>query len=161
MIMNAYVNPISLDPYNKQRTRNIHNTPHREFNCGGYALNTMSWYVPLRGFGYAYKNQLENKLKIAALVEAMCLEFDDLREIHDVKELQKDEYAIALRITPASEYVHDFHFMRRGDNGVWYQKQGNTHGIKAVPKDVVFSACWYADEMTSYMGEIALLAKKK
>ncbi len=34
------------DPLNSERLRKVNNTPRYYYNCGGYALNCFSWYVP-------------------------------------------------------------------------------------------------------------------
>ena len=36
----------SFDPLNNQKTRNIKNSNRYNYNCGGYALETFSWYCP-------------------------------------------------------------------------------------------------------------------
>ena len=36
----------SRDYLNRQKTRNINNTCTSDYNCGGYALRTFSWYLP-------------------------------------------------------------------------------------------------------------------
>ena len=38
--------PIPTDPFNFLRNRNVRNTEKRTYNCGGYALDTFSWYCP-------------------------------------------------------------------------------------------------------------------
>ena len=34
------------DFFNENQTRNEQNTNQSEYNCGGYALKTFSWYTP-------------------------------------------------------------------------------------------------------------------
>ena len=38
--------PVEKDPLNSQKTRNRENTAFCDYNCGGLALNTFSWYLP-------------------------------------------------------------------------------------------------------------------
>ena len=163
MVSNDYVAIIEKDPFNRMHERNAYNTPHHQFNCGGYALGTFSWYVPrFEGddFYFSFEDEQENAEKLAYCIEVMIQEVGGLRRINNLKELQKDEYAIAFRLTD-TESETDFHFMRRARNGCWYQKQGGTKGIKRVPKEKVFSEVWEADMWYWYTGEIALLAKKR
>ena len=37
---------IGFDPKNSNHLRNINNTDKFDYNCGGYALGTFSWYTP-------------------------------------------------------------------------------------------------------------------
>ena len=36
----------SEDYFNEKQTRNEENTEKKDYNCGGYALKTFSWYLP-------------------------------------------------------------------------------------------------------------------
>ena len=158
MIYNDNIREIKADPYNRLRKRNIRNTQCGEFNCGGFALGTIIWYLPIpkrnmyieRG----YRDEVDNKKLINKYTQYMLKEFPDLRVIKDIKELQADEYAIAFRL--AKDWDDDFHFLKRGKNGVWYQKVGGRWGITVVPKKEVFSDFWNE----RYSGIIVLFAKK-
>lgn len=44
--MNYY--KVDHDPLNMRGSRNIRNTDKADYNCGGYALGTFSWYLPSR-----------------------------------------------------------------------------------------------------------------
>lgn len=127
----------------------------KTFNCGGYALDTFTWYNPCYGFDYFFDSEEENDKKIDFLSEIMLEEFPDMRRIDSPDEVGKNEYVIAFRITQ-SIFDFDFHFIRRGRNGVWYEKMGARMGINRVSKEEVFAPSW----KNKYFGKIAFFAKK-
>lgn len=131
-------------------------TPRSLYNCGGYALNTYSWYLPADwGYDYFFNSKKENEEKIEELSNNMLYDFPDMRRIEKIEELQDDEYAIAFRITKF-DYQDDFHFLKRGKNGVWYEKRGKAPQITPFPASQVFAESWH----DRYVGKIALFAKK-
>ena len=154
----------SLDFFNKLGTRNAQNTRAFEYNCGGYALNTYSWYCPHDiGSDRCYGSYSESGMKKTTqnAVAFMLKEFSDLRVIKDIKELAQDEYAIAFRIGGV-DGVHDFHFMKRAKNGHWYHKRGGCR-IQPIKKEKVFGEEWITKGWfctNRYRGELVLLAKK-
>ena len=77
---------------------------------------------------------------------------DRLRKINSVKDLEADEYAIAFRVGE-----RDFHYLKRGGNGVWYHKMGNCN-IDKFPKEEVFADEWCCGMYTS---TVVLFAMKK
>lgn len=136
------------DPYNTKNLRNIRNTDTWDYNCGGFALGTFSWYEPMSEVaGYDYRRDY-----LSACVSVLLEEFSDLRMIIDISDLHKDEYAIAFRAS-----ADDFHFLKRGDNGKWYHKRGSSPRIETIPTNEVFTTAWYDD----YDSPIILFAKKK
>ena len=130
---------------------------HKSYNCGGFALNTFTWYRPMDMYDYLYyfDTPAENHQKIEECAEAILNQFPDIRRITDLSQVGKGEYAIAFRIT-SSILDDDFHFIRRGRNGIWYEKMGSNSTIKRFPKEEVFANSWH----NKYYGEIALFAKK-
>lgn len=152
------------DFFNKKHKRNIKNTNFRCYNCGGYALNIFSWYIPrdknnILRFNATTEKEMLSTTKIA--VEFMLNEFKDLRVITDLKELQPNEYAIAFRIGGVKG-ENDFHFMKRGQNGRWYHKQGCL-GIQSIGKEKVFADEWISTSWMGtcvYCGKLVLFAKK-
>lgn len=106
------------DPMNKEG-RNSRNTYLGDYNCGGYALGTFNWFCPYGS--YAEDTLLGRRSKETTLknfTKYILLTFEErIRLISKVEEKTKDEYVIAFRIG-----YEDFHFMKRGDNGVWYHK---------------------------------------
>ena len=152
----------SADFFNKLGTRNSQNTREFEYNCGGYALNTFSWYCPHNETDRYYRSYSERGMKKTTqnAVAFMLKEFSDLRVIKDIKELAQDEYAIAFRIGGVNG-VHDFHFMKRAKNGRWYHKMGGCC-IQPIKKEKVFGKEWITGWFSTnhYCGELVLFAKK-
>lgn len=141
--MNAYYLP---DNYNALKKRNIRNTDKINYNCGGYALESFSWYLPRHNctpVGWNYDSTVED------CVEAMLEDFTNLRVISSVDDLRGNEYAVAFRLS-----ADDFHYVKRASNGHWYHKMGRSNYISTMKKEVVFSESWGY----GYEGEIVLLA---
>jgi hypothetical protein len=140
------------DYYNVKGTRNSNNTDDFEYNCGGYALNTFSWYEPYDvdidiieediaeyiDHGYL-KEQIYNIL-LSRFVKHILKDFKTLRTIKDKSELKSDERLIYFRYffelvsdfddnwngtEDSYDYIHsDFHF-RFYENNHWYEKNGS------------------------------------
>ena len=156
---------LNLDFFNENRIRNVRNTYVRTYNCGGYALNTFSWYCPhAQNSGRKYRSTTEYGMQITTdnAVNFMLKEFKDLRVITDLKELQSNEYAIAFRIGGVGG-EQDFHFMKRGKNGKWYHKPGGAD-IQFIEKEKVFANEWVSTtwwgQTHPYRGKLVLFAKK-
>lgn len=152
------------DYLNKNHKRNIQNTLYRSYNCGGYALNIFSWYIPHEKNNIHRYNATTEKEMLNTtdtVVEFMLKEFEDLRVITDLEELQPNEYAIAFRIGGVKG-ENDFHFMKRGKNGRWYHKQGCLD-IQPIGKEKVFADEWVSTSWMGtcvYCGKLVLFAKK-
>ena len=124
MVFGRYANK---DALNRQGHRNTANTDIDDYNCAGYALSTYSWYCP---YDKWWARRFETKIKCLKgykkifmhhAIETMLKDFPTLRRIHLPDEATPNERVIALRLAD-----HDFHFMYRGLNKVWYQKMGGT-----------------------------------
>lgn len=78
---NRFNRAIRTDSFNKQRVRAQNNTYFRNYNCGGFALGTFSWYCPydINVVDYAF-----NRGYITSF------ERDDI-----LRQLTEDEYLIA------------------------------------------------------------------
>lgn len=135
----------------------LKNTNRRSFNCGGYALETFDWYCPTHLLSNLETKEERERYSRKA-VRYMLEEFDDLRVINDLNELEDNEYAIAFRVG-----YDDFHYVKRADNGVWYHKSGGNPKIRRMKKDVVFGKEWVnpLDRFCTYDSEIVLFAKGK
>ena len=149
---------------NLNKTRNVRNTDIDDYNCGGYALGTFSWYRPSDNiyfdFGSRHLESIINGIENATkeCVEYMLNDFKGkLRVIKTTKELKENEYAIAFRIS--GNRYNDFHYAKRGDNGVWYHKMGHTK-IRKIKKEKVFAKTWDFGEI-EYCGNLVLFAKVK
>lgn len=144
-----------FDPFNAMG-RNIHNTEKVLYNCAGYALETFNWYRPgdtPTVCEYRTSRQMRKRLRKA--VQYMLNDFPDLRVVQTFDELQSDEYGICYRIGH-----QDFHFIKRGDNGVFYSKQGGCEEIEKMTKEQVLERKWYS-WVVCYDSPIIKLAKKK
>ena len=132
--MNSYYTPSISDPFNTLGLRNINNTVKRQYNCGGYALGTFSWYWPGRTeeehdkiMEYAEDEDWDNALELAAgaiireLPGWMAVPFN---LIMDRKYSPKEYEIVAMRFC-----YDDFHFWKLGRNWNWYDKMGSTKCI--------------------------------
>jgi hypothetical protein len=159
MVFGTYKND---DELNRKGYRNATNTDIDDYNCGGYALGTFSWYCPYHDIKWAHiwergGRSLRGHKKefMRQAIETMLEDFPNLRRIHFPIEATPNERVIALRLAD-----HDFHFMYRGLNKVWYQKMGGTE-LQRVPKAQVTARAWnnYFGEPT-YKGKIVYFAMK-
>ena len=138
--MNYY--KINHDPLNKRGSRNIRNTDKADYNCGGYALGTFSWYLPSRTreeytdiMGHADIGDMDTALTLAA--EAIVNELPGwsvvpLALVMERKYSPKDYEIVAMRFC-----FYDFHFWKLGRNWNWYDKMGcrrqiNRHAFNDV-----------------------------
>lgn len=136
------------DFLNENNLRNIRNTDKGDYNCGGYALKTFSWYIP------QYTSLFSNKASIFnEMVESILEDFPNLRRIQDPNQVSPKTEIIAFRINYCG---HDFHFLRRAANGHWFHKRGRANYISTITKKEVFSDCW----CDCYYGEIAWFVEK-
>ena len=125
--MNYY--KINHDPLNKRGSRNIRNTDKADYNCGGYALGTFSWYLPSRTrkeytdiMGHADIGDMDTALTLAA--EAIVSELPGwsvvpFALVMERKYSPKDYEIVAMRFC-----YYDFHFWKLGRNWNWYDKMG-------------------------------------
>lgn len=150
------------DPFNKNNNRNVRNTPKRNYNCGGYALETFSWYCPhgeeddtFSGYDYGFDTQEEAWIKTMYAVSKMILDFEgNLRMIKSLKQLHKDtERVVAFRLSSDG----DFHYIKKCSNGVWHHKRGRSPMIWTMREEDVLHSVWCG----RYDGPIILLAIKK
>ena len=75
-----------------------------------------------------------------------------LRIISSLKELRKDEYAIAYRISSDG----DFHFMKKARTR-WHHKRGSMSTILTESEDNVLNSIW----CDRYDGPIVLMAMRR
>ena len=143
--------------YNRNNTRNRMNTHPLTYNCAGYALETFNWYVPVpsgsdtEDIEWGSFEELERNAMSFEFISQILADFDDVRLIPSLECLRKDEYAFAFRVG-----VDDFHFVKRGRNGQWYEKRGSGP-IYRMTEEKVFHSEW---EDGRYNGAIFLFAKK-
>ena len=145
------------DPLNNNNTRNIRNTDKYEYNCGGYALGTFTWYCP-RAVGERVKYSfgcIEEAYEITMhAVAHMVYEFEGkIRMIRAMRDLRMDERVVAFRLASDG----DFHYIKKTMCG-WYHKMGSSHCINRMSEYDVFNTEWCGGR---YDGPIVLLAIKK
>ena len=143
------------DLFNNERARNIHNTNTRFYNCAGYALGTFSWYCPYDDYDpfslLCDSDELEEITE--QTVSHMLKDFEGkLRVISSLKELKKNEYAIAYRVSSDG----DFHFMKKARTR-WHHKRGSMPTILTESEDNVFNSIW----CDRYDGPIVLMAMRR
>lgn len=138
--MNYY--KVDHDPLNKRGSRNIRNTDKADYNCGGYALGTFSWYLPSRTrkeytdiMGHADIGDMDTALTLAAKAivnELPSWSVVPLALVMERKYSPKDYEIVAMRFC-----FYDFHFWKLGRNWNWYDKMGgcgriNRHAFNDV-----------------------------
>ena len=160
--------PNMRDRLNTKRLRKLKNTPRKEFNCGGYALDTFSWYCPLSRSDWDLNNLYERfdgdwMAVLQYTVDYMLNDFNGkLRVIQNLDELQEGEEAVAYRIEQDEDWA-DFHYVRRKRNGVWYGKMGRCPMIFRYTEEQVFdykSDAWQNGRYDSNMILFALIVNQ-
>ena len=135
----------SEDYFNEKQTRNEENTEKKDYNCGGYALKTFSWYLPyeydeknypffsnsdlaeyLMDIGYSVEEIMDEILRVNT--EKMLKDFSGkLRVVQRDSHIESDEELIAYRLSldVDSSCIDDmdFHFVVFRD-GKWMSKMG-------------------------------------
>lgn len=140
------------DDWNLKNKRNINNTEKGSYNCGGYALGLFNWFCPWEEEDNG-EIEMGDDTDLEKMVDYM-LKHLPLRLINSTRELKRNEYAVAFRVGG-----YDFHYMKRGANGVWYDKVGSRAYINTHKEVEVLNQkeSWYG----RYDGEIVLMAMKK
>lgn len=146
-----------IDPLNFNNSRNIQNTCRFDYNCGGYALETYSWYQPHekgRHLHYGFNTIEEAYETTMYAVATMVKEFEGkIRMLKNIKELDKEnERVVAFRISSDG----DFHYVKKTSRG-WQHKMGGSPEIRKMRSKEVFSKMW----CDRYDGPIVFLAIKK
>lgn len=159
---------ISEDFFNLRRLRNIDNTDSWDYNCGGFALETFSWYEPdfFNDEGcYLCEDLAAENFSIEYIQEVLCKgcinsileDFGEkIRVVLRKDNLKTDEELIAFRVDCGFETdyeIQDFHF-RVFRDGRWQEKNG--HGQihdAADPDEEIWNGI--------YLGPTIYLAKIK
>lgn len=136
------------------------------FNCGGFAFNRTQWYRPYDGYDWCdiqncYYDCTESYDQITEMLTDCCVDYmmahEDIRKVISEKDLKEDEYLIAFRVGLGSD---DFHFRRRSDEGIWFEKNGYNDIHRVDCSDEDFFDTWYNDFL-EYDGPIQFFAVKK
>lgn len=105
----------SHDPKNLNRSRNINNTDKFDYNCGGYALGTFSWYTPFDEPTYINLRTSDDYDEIEeTAVENILCDFPDLSLISSIDVRNKDIDYKTTEIIAFRFSRNDFHFWKLG-----------------------------------------------
>ena len=166
------------DPFNRNGKRNRSNTDTDDYNCGGFALGTYSWYVPYRSDEQANiydrwaniqmwldaaedaDNTADSLIARAAVhtcvvslhnlfVKRILEDFPSVRRVQTFEEIKPDERIILFRIG-----ADDFHFIVSFDHKHWWHKYGWNY-IEELCEDEVLDTEWANGR---YFSPIAILA---
>lgn len=148
-----------FDDFNLDHKRNVNNTPVRDYNCMGYALDAYSWLIAYLedeetdAFNYGVEKKDQEKVLMS------CAKYL-LNNFPLVPITREQAYnacgrkqIIAFRIAK-----YDFHFMVRRKNGSWYHKMGS-QDIHRIDKDKVFANVWRNNCGDVYDSEILFFEK--
>ena len=142
----------------------MYNTPKDVYNCGGYALNLFKWYIPTNSWeDYDDIEQLladeDYETATTVAVEYMCKElgytFISSDKVFNHTIDYKKYEIVAFRYEMMGEYS-DFHYMKIGKNGNWYEKRGRNPKIYRHEYYYVFRTWAHR-----YDGPIAFLIKER
>lgn len=158
---------IARDPYNRSNSRNVNNTSKAVYNCGGYALNLFAWYCPWgldvdeaeTPLARAYwEDECFDDYEMFAptmrCVQNMLAEIPTLRLLTGINDdIASNEYMLAFRIS----HDGDFHYAKRGNNGIWHHKRGSCSEIRTMTLSELLSESWCG----RYDGPLVFLANIK
>jgi hypothetical protein len=157
--------------------RNVENTNIDDYNCGGFALRTFSWYKPYtferedivdiivdlecQGYNYDY---VTNKL-LDIFEQQMLEDFSDLERVDYGYEPAEDEDFIAFRVfydieidnscdEPEVDFFdYDFHY-RVFRDGEWLEKNGGGEIREAYGDWQTYDGYCYDSEVRYYIKKI-------
>lgn len=87
MISARWFGDIPKDGFNLKQKRNIRNTYKDNYNCGGYALETFSWYLPIFAKDRGTDKDYWIDRNLDYYIQVMLAEFPTLRVINSIEEL--------------------------------------------------------------------------
>lgn len=154
--------------YNLNLSTEVSERVDWDYNCMGFAIGTYEW-EDLHSFDYTYECDYEDEDEVFELRNSVCWSCADelvslhkynerypkMRIVHNEHDLLDNEYLITMRLAE-----EDFHFMRRMDDGRWFEKCGPN--ILRECTDNVYDDVWYSIHHTNeYNSEIIFLAVEK
>ena len=166
------------DPFNRNGKRNRSNTDTDDYNCGGFALGTYSWYVPYHSDEqmqiYERWAGIQMWLDVAEdadnmadridaretahtyvvsllnlFVKRILEDFPSVRRVQTFEEIKPDERIILFRTG-----ADDFHFIVSFDHKHWWHKYG-WNCIEELCEDEVLDTEWANGR---YFSPIVILA---
>lgn len=156
------------DYLNRLHLRNEENTDRVDYNCGGYAFETYSWYSPgdfsededsVSGFLLnIMDSDLYYEVDIPELLFDFCIE-GILKTFPTYKRISEEEarcLPLSTKIIAFRTYFEDFgdydyHFKVR-KNGVWSHKRGSSKIKECTLEKWSYIDCSY-DSPTAYFIE--------
>lgn len=138
------------EDYNLNLSTEVSERSGWDYNYMGFAIGTYEW-EDLYNFKYTYESEYEDEEEIWEARNEVCMSCaDELVTLHEIDEkypkmrvvrnendLRDNEYLIAMRMAE-----EDFHFMRRMDDGRWFEKCGPN--ILRECTDKVYNDSWYS-----------------
>lgn len=124
-----------------------------EYNCGGYALNTKTWFVPEKRMTipvFERYQRFGEKATLEYYTNNMLEYFDNLRRIYHEDEAKDYETIVFFRIG-----YDDYHFVRKEKDGKYYHKMGWCPEINEMEREEVYGNDW-CDER--YDSDIVMFA---
>lgn len=123
----------------------MRNLNRSAFNCGGYALNVFTWYLP-----FDRRNECWDFDHIERHVAYMLKEFGGrLRLIECESNANLYERVVFFR-----GCSWDFHYVWKGKNGHYYHKMGARKNIEQMKKEEVYGESW----CKKYNGKVYIFA---
>jgi len=187
---NKYSCDNEFDYCNFKKSRNFNNVELSDYNCGGFALNTLNWFMP----NCNICNILDCVNVETLIAEKMVNSFDGtLRIVDKLEDVQIDEYAILFRFEmpvdislikececEECENYYEVEFcnncsklkeceisMYLGDfhfirefEGVWLHKPGGQE-IEEISFEHIFNYWSSSKRSEPYKGDIVIMAMKK
>lgn len=120
----------NFDPKNLTKIRNIKNTDKWEYNCGGYALSTYSWYTPFEEEREIClcNHHMYREIEKEAVAHILS-DFPELKLVEEESVYNKVIDYTTNEIIAFRFSNYDFHFWKLGKNGKWYDKMGGLSTI--------------------------------
>lgn len=146
------------DYFNRERRFNPNNTSLEDYNCGGYAFDTMSWYRPYNEwtherFSECYYSPVTWEEGTEIAKKQMLEDFGkSLREIESVEEIKDHERLILFRLSSEG----DFHYVFSDDRITFHHKRGRSY-LETMSKEEALGEVWSAQGGYGYDYESPLL----
>ena len=123
---------------------------HAHYNCGGYALGTLDWYMPYCGDSISEDDDCYEDYS-HEMVDFMLEDFDGIIRIAEsLEDCQEGERLVAFRCGD-----DDFHYIKITSDGRFFHKRG-CYGISEMSREEFFDGDGWCDGY--YWGKIWYLA---
>lgn len=145
--------------YNLNLSKDVSERVGWDYNCMGFAIGTYEWEDL-----YSFEStDCEEDISVRTDICYECAyelemlwqqdsRYPKMRIVQSEEELADNEYLIAMRIA-----AEDFHFMRKMDDGRWFEKCGPN--ILRECTDTIYNDVWYSlMNINEYDSDIIFLA---